>query len=298
MQATGSPDHTNLQRDDSLLAALQRTLELIASDAPLNSVLENLCDGIDAQDQQMMSTVLLMDPGGQQLWPAAGRRVPSGWTRAITPLPVTACMGSCGTAAFTKQTVIISDIATDPLFSAEAEPYRPIALSHGLRASWSVPLLSSNQDVLGTFALYYTDVRRPAPDSVQLLEKAASIALIAIERDRSRVALQDAFEAVARSEGNLRNIIDTIPVQAWRGLPDGSIDFFNQQWLDYTGISPQDAYGWGWKNSRSSRRSAARHGEMAVCHSAFGTTGRARSAIAAIRRRVPVVSETRATGAR
>jgi hypothetical protein len=95
---------------------------LIAGDAPLTAVLENLCDGIDTQDLQLMSTVLLMDPGGKQLWPAAGRRVPSGWTRAITPLPVTACMGSCGTAAFRKETVIISDIATDPLFSAEAEP--------------------------------------------------------------------------------------------------------------------------------------------------------------------------------
>jgi hypothetical protein len=74
------------------------TLELIAGDAPLNAVLENLCDGIDTQDPQMMSTVLLMDLGGDQLSPAVGRRVPSGWTRAITPLPVTASTMALRTA--------------------------------------------------------------------------------------------------------------------------------------------------------------------------------------------------------
>jgi hypothetical protein len=65
---------------------------------PLSAVLKNLCDGIDTQDPQMMSTVLLMDPGGDQLRPAVGRRVSSGWTRAITPLPVTASTMALRTA--------------------------------------------------------------------------------------------------------------------------------------------------------------------------------------------------------
>src|SRR5258707_14109838 len=47
-------------------------------------------------------------------------------------------------------------------------------------------------------------------------------------------------------EDQLRAIIDTIPVLAWSAHPDGSADFFNQRWLDYSGLSVEEARGWGW----------------------------------------------------
>lgn len=47
-------------------------------------------------------------------------------------------------------------------------------------------------------------------------------------------------------EDQLRAIIDTIPVLAWSAHPDGSADFFNQRWLDYSGLSVDEARGWGW----------------------------------------------------
>jgi len=48
-------------------------------------------------------------------------------------------------------------------------------------------------------------------------------------------------------EDQLQTIIDTIPVVAWSMLPDGSIDFFNQQWTKYTGLAAEEALNWGWK---------------------------------------------------
>jgi GAF domain-containing protein len=88
----------------------------------------------------------------------ARRRVPKEWIAAITPLTIGACAGTCGTAAFLKERVITRDIAADPLWM----DHRDLALSNGLRAAWSHPLLSKNQQLLGTFAIYYAEPRTPS----------------------------------------------------------------------------------------------------------------------------------------
>src|SRR5215471_7384257 len=237
-------DVINQKRVESLLAAERRTLEMIAGGATLTKVLEDLCDTIDDQAPEIMSSILLMDPNGEQLWPAAGRRVPEGWVRTITPLPIGPYMGSCSAAAFLKKPVIASDIATDPFTAAD---YRDIALSYGLRAAWSQPLISKDNEVLGTFAIYYPEPRQPSDSDLELIEGAANIAVIAIEGERSQKALRKAFEEIKQSEARLRKIIDAIPTFAWCGLPDGTKEFFNQRWHDYTGLSPEEAHGWGWK---------------------------------------------------
>src|SRR6478672_3123227 len=141
---------------DALAIIHRHALELIVQGASLETVLDALCDGIDALDPDLISSVLLADPDGQRLWPQAGRRVPEGWKQFITPVPIGPSMGACGTAAFRKQRVIAQDIATVPLWSGPAEEYRTVALRHGLRSAWSVPLLSKDGDVLGTFGLYHT----------------------------------------------------------------------------------------------------------------------------------------------
>ncbi len=86
----------------ALLLAERRTLEMIVGGAALNDILEELCRSIDAQQPDVITTVLLMDPDGKRLWPAAGPRVPIGWTKVITPLQIGPDVGSCGTAAFLK----------------------------------------------------------------------------------------------------------------------------------------------------------------------------------------------------
>ena len=134
---------------DALAVIHRQALELIVQGASLETVLDALCDGIDALDPDLISSVLLADPDGQRLWPKAGRRVPEDWKQFITPLPIGPCVGACGTAAFRKERVINQDIATDPLWSGAAEKYRAVALQHGFRSTWSVPLLSKDGNVLG-----------------------------------------------------------------------------------------------------------------------------------------------------
>jgi len=229
---------------ESLLVAEQRTLQMIAGGASLAEVLEDLCRTIDAQAPGAISSVLLMDPDGKRLWPGAVSRVPSGFIQAIAPLTIGPCVGSCGTAAFLKERVVVSDIANDPLWA----PFRDLALSYGFGAGWSQPIVSKDKQVLGTFGLYYSEPRVPTASELRLIEGAGHVALIAIETERTHAALQQALAEIRKSEERLRLIIDTIPAQAWRGLPDGSVDYFNQRWHDYTGLSPEEAHGWGWKD--------------------------------------------------
>ena len=224
---------TQRKRAESLLAAEKRSLEMIAHGAGLTDILQELCRAIDAQAPDIISSILLMDPDGQRLRPAAGGRVPSGWAQAITPVTIGPCVGSCGTAAFLKKPVIVSDIASDPLWV----DFRDVALSHGLRAAWSQPLLSKNDEVLGTFCLYYPDVRSPNASELRLLEDAGHVAVIAIEGERTQAALTKAFEAIKKSEAQLREIVDAIPHSITVLGPDGDTLYVNRVALDYTGLT-------------------------------------------------------------
>ncbi len=224
------------KRVESLLSAEKRALEMIAHGASLTDILQELCRAIDAQAPGIISSVLLMDPDGQRLRPAAGDRVPSGWAQAITPVTIGPCVGSCGTAAFLKRPVIVSDIASDPLWV----DFREVALSHGLRAAWSQPLLSKNDEVLGTFCLYYPEVRSPNGSDLRLLEDAGHVAVIAIEGERTQAALTKAFEEIKTSEAQLREIVDAIPHSITVLGPEGNTLYVNRVALDYTGLTMRE----------------------------------------------------------
>jgi PAS domain S-box-containing protein len=230
-------DIEDRKRAEALLDAEKRTLEMIANGAPLTDILERLCNTIDAQGRNVLSAVMLMDANGMCLRPVAGPRLPKAWVEAITPLKIGPGIGSCGSAASLKQLVIVSDIATDPLWV----DYRDIALSHGLRAAWSQPLLSKDQQLLGTFGMYYAEPRIPGETDLRLIEGAGHIAVIAIEGERSQAALASAFGEIAKSEAELRTIIDAIPQLIIAIGADGNSLYANQAVLEYTGLTKEEA---------------------------------------------------------
>src|SRR5262249_42973190 len=149
-----------------------------------------------------------------------------------------------GTAAFLKTRIIVPDVAVGPNWP---DRLRPIAIRNGIRAGWSEPILSKDNQVLGTFALYSPEARIPTDADLALIEGAGRIALIAIERQRSQEALRDALEQIQKSESKLRQVIDTIPALAWCNLPDGSSEYINKGWYEYTGLSREEAQGLGWQ---------------------------------------------------
>jgi GAF domain-containing protein len=99
-----------------------------------------------------------VDERGKELLPIAGPHLPPAVTTAFTPWPIGPKGGACGTAAFTKQRVIISDIANDPRWPDDARGLvaRNVALGHGICAAWSEPLISTSLEVIGTFCVTYS----------------------------------------------------------------------------------------------------------------------------------------------
>jgi formate hydrogenlyase transcriptional activator len=233
---------TSASQAESLLAAEKRTLEMMANGVSLSEVLNDLCVAIDAHAPPVTSMVCLMEGGS--LSPCAGPHVPAAFKAAITPWRIGPDRASCGAAAFTKQRVIVPDISNDPRWPDDA---RDLTLSHGFTAAWSEPLISKDGEVLGTFAMYYPEPRTPLSSDFELINGAGHIALIAIELEHSHLALKNALVEIKNSENKLRTIIDTMPDLAWSARSDGSADFFNQRWLDYTGLSAEKALNWGWE---------------------------------------------------
>jgi GAF domain-containing protein len=147
-------------------------LELIAQNAPLPQTLDLLVRVIEALSPDMLGSILLLDPDGIHVRHGAAPNLPEAYVRAIDGEPIGPAAGSCGTAAYRREPVIVEDIATDPLW----ENYREFALSHGLRACWSTPICEESgpdeQHVLGTFALYFRSPRRPNARHRELIEMA------------------------------------------------------------------------------------------------------------------------------
>jgi PAS domain S-box-containing protein len=208
-------DMTQRKRAESLLAAEKRLLEMIATGAALKEILNALCVAIEEYQVGTLASVLLLDVDGIHLKSVAGPNLPKSWTQQMEKLPIGPCAGSCGTAAYRKSPVIVSDIATDPLW--DVPEHRASALKHGLRASWSNPVLSSEGKVLGTFCMYYRETRNPNSQDLELIDLATHLVRVAIERDRTAEALR-ASEQVAR--GQVEALTYSLDVLATAPAPD------------------------------------------------------------------------------
>src|SRR5215472_14085400 len=208
-------DVEDRKRAEALLAGEKRLLEMVATGIPLQEIANALCQIIEEQRPGTLASVLLMNCDGVHLDVVAGPNLPGGWTRQMEQLPIGPCAGSCGTAAYRGSPVIVSDIATDPLW--DVPQHRAAALDHGLRASWSNPVLSWKGDVLGTFCMYYRDPRAPTSKDLELIELATHLVRVAIERDRAQEALL-ASERVARS--HVEVMMRSLDVLATESAPE------------------------------------------------------------------------------
>jgi signal transduction histidine kinase/CheY-like chemotaxis protein len=186
------------KRAEALLAGEKRLLEMIATGVPLKEILNGLCLIIEKQRPGTLASVLLLNPDGVHLDVIAGPSLPKEWTRQMEKLPIGPCAGSCGTAAYRGSPVIASDIATDPLW--DVPEHRAAALSHGLRASWSYPVLSSQGKVLATCCIYSCEVRSPASQDIGLIELATHLTRVAIEREHAEEALRRSERFLAEGQ--------------------------------------------------------------------------------------------------
>ncbi len=206
------------KRAQSLLEGEKHLLEMIATGVALQEILTTLCLTIEGYRDGTLASVLLLNQDGVHLDSVAGPNLSEGWTKQMEKLAIGPCAGSCGTAAYRGSPVIVSDIATDPLW--EVPEHRASALRHGLRASWSNPILSSKGNVLGTFCMYYRTPRSPDSHDLGLIETATHLARVAIERDRAEVALRN-------SQEKYRDLITASPDAICVSDVDGKIVLLN-----------------------------------------------------------------------
>ena len=156
-------------------------IEMIATNIPLKKILDRLMLHIESQTPGIMASVLLVNTEGSHLRLGAAPSLPIAYSEKIDGIAIGPNVGSCGTAIYRRQQVIVTDIQTDPLW----HDYRQLASAHGLRSCWSTPIISHNNNIVGTFALYSATVRAPSEAEHQLIQMATRIAGIAIERCES-----------------------------------------------------------------------------------------------------------------
>lgn len=173
-------DAASHQHAEALREGQNQLLELVARGAPLKTTLDKLMLLIEAQSPGVLCSTLLLDADGRTVRTGSGPSLPPAYMAAIDGLPIGPVAGSCGTSMYRKEAVIVSDIQADPLWA----PYRAIAAQYDLRACWSVPVLLDSDTVLGTFAMYYREVRSPSAGDMRLIGVATHLAGIAIARTR------------------------------------------------------------------------------------------------------------------
>jgi len=171
---------------EALLAGENRILEMIAKGDSLSTILTELCRLFEQLCAGSFSSILLLDPDTRQLRHGAAPSLPQKYIEAIDGGVIGPAAGSCGTAAHRGKPVIVSDVATDPLWA----DYRDVALAHGFRACWSTPIVSAENKVLGTFAIYYREPRSPALQQQAVIDQITHLASIALERKRAEETLR------------------------------------------------------------------------------------------------------------
>ena len=179
-------DVTERSQAEAMVNGQKQILEMVALGQPLLKILDTLLRFLERQSRGMLCSILLLDEDGVHVRHGAAPSLPEEFSRAIDGAPIGPSAGSCGTAAFRREPVLVSDIASDPLWA----DYRHLALPHGLKACWSTPIFDPHRRVLGTFAIYYRQLGLPNDRHRELIAFATHTAAICINRQRAESSLR------------------------------------------------------------------------------------------------------------
>ncbi|MDP3423955.1 MAG: EAL domain-containing protein [Burkholderiaceae bacterium] len=200
----------------------------LARGSDLPSLLSQLARHHEALMPGVLASVLLLGQSGQTLHTGAAPSLPPDFVQAVNGVSIGPEVGSCGTAAFTGRTVVVSDIATDPLWAN----YKDLAKAHGLAACWSVPIKDGQGSVLGTFAMYTLQPQAPTAAQVAAIERGATLAGLVIERDRNQDMLRKLSLAVEQSPNSI--VITNL---------NAEIEYANQSFFSNSGYAASEVLG-------------------------------------------------------
>ena len=222
-------DITDRKRMEKLLAGERQILEMVATGQPLQATLDALTTFIEQLQPGTYCSVLVLDDDRKRLFHRSAPSLPDEYLQAIDGLVIGRQAGSCGTAAYRGKTVVVENIAVDPLWAN----YRDLARRFALHSCWSVPIFDSTGQVLGTFALYDRQPHQPSEEELQLIETAANVAGIALEVRRSE-------ETRRADEEKYRTLFEKSRDAICVTTPEGRFIDLNQATLELFGYTRQE----------------------------------------------------------
>ncbi len=215
--------------EESLPCRIQRkALEMIVQDCSIVEVLDAILREVESSIDGLYCSVVALDEDGVHVHPLSAPSLPVGYSSALEGTCIGRDQGSCGAAMAIEQAVIVSDIATDPLW----RPFHDLALSFGLRACWSVPIRMAGKPILGSFAMYYDRVAHPDVRSWRLIMGTMSLVALCLERERHRRQLQQSHHLLeVKVEARTEEL-----TQALRSLRNTQEELLNREKMAALGM--------------------------------------------------------------
>jgi diguanylate cyclase (GGDEF)-like protein/PAS domain S-box-containing protein len=225
-------DITERKRAEAIASGERRVFEKIAANAPLATVLEALCEVIESATTDGLCAINLLDRDRQALTCGAAPNLPREFLAAMDNVPIGIRFGSCSAAVYLGRQVTVADVQSDALW----EFRRDAAQSAGVRCAWSLPILASDGQVVGTFALYRRHTSVIGARDQELLLRISQIAGIAIER-------RSAEDALRNSEAKFRGLFESVMEGVYQTSRDGRILVANPAFVNLLGYhSAEELY--------------------------------------------------------
>ena len=161
-----------------------KVLDALVRERPLVDVMDLVCREVERIAPEVKASILRVDAQGR-MHPLAAPSLPEDFSRSIEGARMGPRAGSCGTAAYRGKAVMVSDIASDPLW----DDYRHL-VPPGLKACWSSPIKNSEGRVIGTFAFYYEQCRGPDELHLRLVDVSLPLVALALEREEARAHIR------------------------------------------------------------------------------------------------------------
>ncbi len=204
-------DITARKQAELQIAGQNLTLEALAVGKDLSEILRITTRTVEQLLPGAVASVLIADDEGRRLFSGVAENLPAAYSSAIDGFTIGEGVGSCGTAAFRREPIIVADISHDPLW----EDYRDLAANHRLAACWSHPILSPDGQLLGTFAIYFSAPRDASAAERDMLASVARVAGVAMVRKRTDEQLRQSQKALQASEERLQLALDAGELGTW-----------------------------------------------------------------------------------
>ena len=225
---------TVIVRDISKLKMQQLTSSLekevmemnISSKYNLKEIVDFLLSGVEKIYSGMTCSVLELDPQTKKISHLSAPKLPPEYTRLVNGTIIGPQAGSCGTAAFLKKPVVVSDIETHPYWKS----YKDFVLPLGLKSCWSFPVLNSEGKVLAIFGIYHSEIKVPSVYEYKALQRVSTILQMLIENYRNKKEIEISQERYRLTNQATSDSIwdyDILKKKVYRG--NGFGKYFNQQ---------------------------------------------------------------------